>query len=280
MQECGVKPDEATPAHKIEWLTSLLDRERPPRAKTWYLYGRGLIKMGIDTNRPFQDAEILRAFLLETRRSRNFPRPRPPKLSMPTPTFKKLLANLSDARCPAKSLYYARARAGLKLEWATGLLEYELRNARRGWLEPYEDGWVLNVQSDYVHRRRRIPIVPSDDPAVCPVIEFTGWLRRLPPDPDCFLLPRIRRKGPALDPYRQTRCSLWAKLVLRELAAVGEINYSMLSMRRAFLKRVRDRLGIGTAFYLSGDRSIQTFEDFLRREPDWSRAQKSRVGCH
>lgn len=262
--------------HKILWLQSIVNEKPPPTFSNLYRYSRCLEELGPLESRDEQ-AEIVRAFVVQYRKSRSLRPPGVPHSSMTLSVMRHMmmeldpLARKGDLRSPEISR--ARARTGFKIEWFTGVLREELNSIRCGWIIPHRDGYILDMHSRFPHRRRTLPIPRLDDKLLCPATEIAAWLKRSPPSPESYLLPMIDRPTQQIHWDSPVNNNYWSAALALLLNSIGEPGYTLMTMRRSFLKRCLDQLGPVMTLYLSGLETAEQLRWTLRGEPDWPKAK-------
>lgn len=270
MASCGIDESSITAAHKLTWLTSVLDSRAPQL--TWAtFYGLSRALGNFTPENPEETATqslLCSAFATGLRYDRRF---KPPLLAvkpMPDDLFIRVIQELKTTRI--EPVRWQRTRTALKLIRSSGIFPDEVREVRPSWLERAGSGYLLHVEGTG-HNPRTIPIPPLSNPDLCPVRDLNAWLA-LAPKPNSRLFPRIDPHSQIIrwnEPMTQD-LHLRLKTTLHQL---GEHErWGLLSIQLSFRRRCSEHFSEPMAVYLSGLYDAKGFWRSLRRVPKWSKA--------
>lgn len=274
LQRSSLREADASAMHKILWLSSLLERQPPPRFRTIDHLARCLRGLGpTDEQESARQAAIVYAFTSELRASRRVSPPLNPSPPLPQAVFLRAVETIKPDR-----LYRLRALSSLLLAWRTGMSATAISHLRHGALKTVADGMVVQWDTHRNCRPRDIPVPFATDSVLCAVNALRTWLKRsgIPDDPNAYVFPLFDHEV-VLSWYRPQWPYMLNRRLQRALDQIGEgqSGYDFTSIRRSFALRCRDRLGPAAALYLTGYTKPVSLQRLLRAQPDWNQLPPS-----
>ena len=261
----GHSESNVTVALKIEWLLDLIQSSGPLSRGTFARCVRALEEIGpADPAERQRQAIILHAFARRVREGRTLAPPGPHCCAMPLPVLKGILSLCPGGRGRLR-LSRQRLRTQLQVAWSTGLRLRELRGARRDWLIPHPQGFLLRVAGPHARATRLLAIPQLTDPSICAATGLEEWLRVLPDDSHGYLFPKIDHRG-KFHHDRPFNITCFTDVVRERLKRLGYRQYRYSSIRIAFLSRCFHRLGEAAAYHVAGYRHFHSLRSALEAE--------------
>ncbi len=271
LAERGTSEPLAQPIDKMLWLQSIVERGPIPAT----LLNRLVLSLReVGPQEPeerFHHNVLVRAFARELAKHQQvLPNPEAP--SMPEDVFSTVLEMLETWEGRGTN-FRAQTHTAMLIAWHTGLYGTPLRCLRKGQIESLPDGTKIRIKKRPPRKDSVFWIPRTGSFGEAAWADIRNWVSRDTTDPEAFLIPFVRVDG-VLDwtkPMNAQTLTCWFRKSLT-LAGVRH-HYNVFSIRRAFLARSRDALGLLPTFTLSGNMNIRSTLKMLRGNPDWSQAR-------
>jgi hypothetical protein len=270
----GLDELHVTAAHKVLWLRHVIDAEPTPSFSVLRTYAKGLRAYGPqDAESRAEDHAIVNAYVLHLRHSDRLKPPGHPAAAMPDHVLEEIIDALQPSRrVPIATPMRLRLRALLLLTRRSGLDAKPCTRVMHHQFRPSSSGLILQ------HRMKRrlieIPIIRQSNAKLCAVTALEEWTTFQPCRQPGYVFPERDTAGHVWydRPMSLTAPGTTLRALLLRLG-YGEHTYTFKSLRRAYLREVRDKHGFAAAYYVSGYSSLQNLRINLRGEPDWNAAR-------